>query len=111
MNQRIPSLSKKTAPRYNPRVMHVWYGYDDYANGRGFRRDYEKMKYFDQRNYERGRQIAAAVKGVLQFVPKWKQTQLMTNMLNSVEHRLNVSFKPALEGLGDLFGKDRLTTN
>lgn len=49
----------------------MWYGWMDYYDGLGYRKDYDSWEAADQGNYERGRCAAATVKHEWGVVPNW----------------------------------------
>lgn len=49
----------------------MWYGWMDYHDGLGYRKDYDTWQSADQGNYERGRCAAATVKHEWGVVPDW----------------------------------------
>src|SRR5690349_17984120 len=103
--------AKRAAKQTTPVMSHSWYtmwmGWDDFANGRPFSKEYETLNMAGQRNYERGRQAAASFKGTLGFVPRWKRNQLFRNVLNNIVVKYGVEvYEPAKLNFG-YFNKDR----
>ena len=82
----------------------MWMGFDDVRQGLGFRREYETMSLIDQRNYERGRQIAANCMGEFGSVPRWKRNQTLRNCINGA-FGWGATFRAALPK--GLWAKDR----
>jgi|SRR5262245_41508493 len=59
-----------------------WEGYGDAAQGLGFRAEYDSWPKGEQRNYERGRQIAVMLKARTGGVPRWARNLLLTTALD-----------------------------
>ena len=56
-------------------------GYNDAVQGLGFPREYDTWAAYAQRNYERGRQIVAALRGAELAVPKWTRNSRLQTIL------------------------------
>ena len=59
----------------------VHQGYNDVLQGNGFPRDYDTWPAHEQRNYERGRQLVAALRGAELRVPKWTRNARLETVL------------------------------
>ena len=60
-------------------------GYHDVLQGRGFPAEYDAWQAHEQRNYERGRQLVAALRGENLIVPKWaRSARLHTILVNNI---------------------------
>ena len=67
-NYRKISYTRETVSPHRKR------GHQDYCAGRGYPREYETWEPWEQRNYERGRAVAAALTGMGHTVPAWKDS-------------------------------------
>jgi len=81
-----------------------WEGYTDAAQGLGFRREYDSWPMVDQRNYERGRQIAVGLKARTGGVPRWARNMLLVTALDRSVGR--AASAPILREVTELFRTD-----
>lgn len=59
----------------------AWRGYTDRVEGLGFCAEYETLAPNNQRNYERGRQIATTIIAEKGRAPKWRKTELLSTLI------------------------------
>ena len=81
-NHRTIKTIRGTTPARHDTAFWAWKGYTDCIGGLGFDPDYNTLPPNNQRNYERGRQVAAWFIGVQGAAPKWRKTERMRTVLN-----------------------------
>lgn len=105
---KTPWKAKVLPPSESIQWNYMWRGWDDVANGRGWPADYDSNgNMISQRNYERGRQAAAAAKSVLGYVPRWKRTQLFNSI--AIPQHMASTLRATFSEVFSYFNKDRLT--
>jgi hypothetical protein len=70
-----------STPALSTFTFWAWRGYSDRLAGLGFAAEYETLETSNQRNYERGRQVAATIIGVRGSAPAWRKTEKMSTVL------------------------------
>lgn len=60
----------------------AWRGYTDRIEGIGFCAEYETLAPNNQRNYERGRQIATLLIADHGGAPKWRKTEKLSSLIH-----------------------------
>lgn len=97
LNQNTTSKRAST-PARDITTFWAWRGYCDRANGLDFTADYDTLGPGNQRNYERGRQVAATFLGVRGAAPKWRKSETLlrlamrTNMYFQVDQTVRLFF-------------------
>lgn len=76
-----PRRIRASTPARDAHAFWTWRGYCDGAAGVGFCPEYDTLGAGDQRNYERGRQIAIVLKAN-GGVPKWRKSEKIISVLN-----------------------------
>ncbi len=91
MHNRIATgIVRLGTPKADPRALPRWMGYTDFRLGRGYSKVYEKMTLTKQRNYERGRCLAATLLGSHGMVPAWPSDRRLQDALIQARLELDV---------------------
>lgn len=61
----------RATPANDEGWLATWMGWEDVRGGRPYDALYERLEQAQQLNYERGRALAASVRGRIGSVPKW----------------------------------------
>ena len=89
------SIKKRSStPARDITTFWAWRGYGDRLDGLDFCAEYDTLSPANQRNYERGRQIAAVIVANYGAGPKWKKSEMLATMGRrlggwALEYRLN----------------------
>lgn len=78
MHNQTSNRRKASTPARDDKAFWAWRGYEDRRTGLGFAQEYDTLPEWHQRNYERGRQVAAYVG---ERAVKWRKTELLASLL------------------------------
>lgn len=78
MRNQNSNRQRSGTPARDTKAFWTWRGYEDRRNGLGFAQEYDTLSPANQRNYERGRQVAAYIG---ERAVKWRKTELMTSLV------------------------------
>ena len=85
---RPTTVIKRATPASDEGWLATWMGWEDVRGGRPYDALYERLEQAQQLNYERGRALAASVRGRIGSVPKWPtDVDLGSFMYSAVPYR------------------------
>lgn len=78
MHNQTSNRRRSSTPARTPAAFWAWRGYEDRRAGLGFAQEYDTLPEHHQRNYERGRQVAAYIG---ENATKWRKTELLSTVI------------------------------